>query len=249
MKVELQPAYTLHSRAYRDTSALVDFFTADYGRVTVVVRGVYGKNKKNALQRAAIQPHTPLIVSWFGRGDLKTLTAMESVALPFQLGGQRLYCAFYVNELLTRLLPANEAHQDLFPLYTHVLRDLAGSEDVEVVLRRFEFLLMESMGYLVSFERDCVSAEALVEQQHYLFRPDQGFTLYRPMAQVASAHSAPRFSSTEPVFFGADLQAIWRRDFSTPKVRAAAKKLMRYWLGHHLGDRPLKSRAFFINQK
>jgi DNA repair protein RecO (recombination protein O) len=174
---------------------------------------------------------------------------MESVALPFQLSGKRLYCAFYVNELLTRLLPANEAHHDLFPLYTHVLRDLAGTEDVEIVLRRFEFLLMESMGYLVSFERDCRSSEALVAQQYYLFRPDQGFSLCRSTVPASSAHAASRLSMREQVFSGADLAAIWQRDFSAPKVRLAAKKLMRHWLGHYLGDRPLKSRAFFINQK
>ena len=33
MRVDLQPAYVLHSRPYRDTSAIIELFTPEYGDV------------------------------------------------------------------------------------------------------------------------------------------------------------------------------------------------------------------------
>ena len=35
-----EPAYVLHVRAYRETSAIIDLLTLQHGRVSVVARGV-----------------------------------------------------------------------------------------------------------------------------------------------------------------------------------------------------------------
>ena len=37
-RVSLQPAYVLHRRPYRETSFLVDLFTKEFGRITVVAQ-------------------------------------------------------------------------------------------------------------------------------------------------------------------------------------------------------------------
>jgi len=42
-KVQLQPAYVLHHRPYRDTSRILELFTRDYGRVSVFARGAREK--------------------------------------------------------------------------------------------------------------------------------------------------------------------------------------------------------------
>mgnify|MGYP000668136443 CR=1 FL=1 len=39
MRVSLQPAFVLHSRPYRDTSLLLEVFTAEYGRLSLVGKG------------------------------------------------------------------------------------------------------------------------------------------------------------------------------------------------------------------
>ncbi|MGD8526309.1 MAG: recombination protein O N-terminal domain-containing protein, partial [Thioalkalispiraceae bacterium] len=38
-KVELQHGYVLHARPYRDTSSLLEIFSRDYGRQSLVARG------------------------------------------------------------------------------------------------------------------------------------------------------------------------------------------------------------------
>ena len=53
----LQPGYVLHSRMYRDTSLLLEVFTAQQGRVSLVARGARRRSRKGSraalLQRVA----------------------------------------------------------------------------------------------------------------------------------------------------------------------------------------------------
>ena len=51
-RVSLQEGFVLHTRAYRETSALVDVFTKEYGVVRLVARGIKRKssNKTNITQ-------------------------------------------------------------------------------------------------------------------------------------------------------------------------------------------------------
>src|SRR5687768_9238900 len=64
---QLQPALVLSTRAYRETSRLVEAFTAEQGRVGLVARGVRGPRSRLA---ALLQPLQPLLVSWTEGGDL-----------------------------------------------------------------------------------------------------------------------------------------------------------------------------------
>lgn len=66
---EQEPAYVIHRRPWRETSLLVDLFTLNHGRLSVVARGASGS--KSAL-KAQLQPFQPLLLDWVGRGDLKT---------------------------------------------------------------------------------------------------------------------------------------------------------------------------------
>lgn len=75
-RVSLQPAFILHGRDFRDSSRLLDIFTLDYGRVTLVAKGA--RSARSKLQ-GVLEPFTPLIISWSGKGDVQTLTGAESV--------------------------------------------------------------------------------------------------------------------------------------------------------------------------
>ena len=75
-RVQLQPAYVLHQRPYRDTSRIVDLFTRDHGRMTVFARGVRGGKAGLA---AALQAFQPILVSWSGKGEAGQLNALETL--------------------------------------------------------------------------------------------------------------------------------------------------------------------------
>ena len=70
-----QPGYILHSKPWRDSSLLVDLFTQNFGRKTVIVKGA--RQVKKGRARWVLQPFTPLLFSWVGRCDLKILTDVE----------------------------------------------------------------------------------------------------------------------------------------------------------------------------
>ena len=74
-RIEGEPAYVLHARAFRETSQLLEVFSAGHGRMGLLARGA--KGGKGGGRAALLQPFTPLIVSWQGRGELPQLVDVE----------------------------------------------------------------------------------------------------------------------------------------------------------------------------
>lgn len=233
MKAELQSGYVLHTRAWRDSSLLVEYFSREMGRVSFVARGAKSRKSRGGAGAALLQPFTPLQCSWSGRSQLKTLTGCESLGPALPLRERRLYSALYMNELLARLLHHEDPHQNLFDHYAAVLSLLAGDQGEEIPLRRFELVLLAELGYGFDLTSDGLSGEAVAEEAWYRFDGEHGM--------VRSEDGA---DDRQPRYRGADLCQISRGDFSGT-ARLCAKRLMRQALAAHLGDRPLRSRELF----
>lgn len=233
-RVELQPAYILHTRPYRNTSMLVDLLTPVYGRVSGVAKGVRGASKAAKQKRASFQPFTPLLVSWSGKSELKSIIHFETERTPLQLTGKKLFSALYINELLCRLLQQHEESQQLFVLYQLALQQLVAEETIDIVLRRFELALLACLGYGIELGIDSETGAAIVADRDYRYDADQGFRLFSAVAEPLAGE----------IFAGADLLALAQADY-TPQVRQMAKRLCRLALGFHLGGKPLKSRDLF----
>lgn len=148
-----QATYVLHSRPYKETSALVDFFTP-LGRLRAVLRGARGK--AGALAR----PFVPLEAEWRGRGELKTVARLESAGVPNLLNGQALFSGLYLNELLIRLLPAEDPQPEIFAHYAATLPLLAAGRPIEPLLRAFEWRLLEQLGYGFALDVDINGARS-----------------------------------------------------------------------------------------
>ena len=136
-----EPCVVLHTRPYLENSLLVSLLSLKHGKVAAVAKGVRGNRRGRVLQ-----PFSCLSVGWVGKSSLVTLTSFES-SRQIWLQGDRLAAAFYVAELVSRLV----GERDSFPrLYTGVvwaidsLGDVA--MDLEVILRSFEKLLLEELG-------------------------------------------------------------------------------------------------------
>lgn len=220
-------AFVLHSRPYKETSALVDFLTAE-GRLRAVLRGARGKSGSLA------RPFLALELELRGLGELKTVARLEAGGIPHLLSGDALFSGLYLNELLVRLLPAEDPHPALFEHYAATLAALAAGRPLEPLLRAFEWRLLDDLGYGFALDRDCrgqpIEAAAL-----YQWLPEVGFQV---IAQWQPG-----------LFHGRELLALAAADWQTPGALAAAKRLMRQALAPHLGGRPLASRELFINRK
>jgi len=231
-RVALQPAYVLHTQPFQNTSLLVDFFTMDYGRVRAVAKGARSAKSK---YRSLLQAFQPLLVSLSGRGELKTLTGIESSVAAMQLSGQRLFSGMYINELLARLLMNHVEHKQLYLAYQDSLVALKGSSDLQLLLRQFELCVLSELGYGINLESDCRSHAAIEASGSYRFTPDVGFERLSDEGEHGSIK----------VYTGAHIVALRDLDLSDEQAAKTAKRLLRTALAAHLGGKPLNSRSLF----
>lgn len=228
MRVELHPGFVLHRRPYRETSALIELLSALHGRVAVVARGA---RRRTSHWREALLPFRPLAVAWSGRGELGTLTAAEAEEPALPLAGRGLASAFYLNELLVRLLPRHDPCAGLYARYAWALARLAAGDAEEPVLRVFEKDLLEVLGYGPVLDREARSGAPIVAEARYLYEVEAG-----PVR-------AERVEGEAVAVGGRTLMALAANRLEDPETLAEAKRLMRFLLRPHLGARPLASRA------
>ena len=228
-------AYVLHSRAYRNTSLLIDVLTRQHGRLSMVAKGA---KRGNSPLAGKLQPYQSLFIEWGGQNELVTLYKAETDSRSHQtLAGDALYHGFYLNELLMRLLHRHDPHPELFDHYAHCLDALVHSEHKDVPLRYFELHLLESLGYAMNLLQDVHSDELVSREQDYHYLIEQG-----PVLSNGQATESLRVS-------GATLFALAEHSLSQDRQRNEAKLLMRAVLDHYLGERPLKARELMQSRK
>ena len=252
----LVEAFILHGRKYRDTSMIVELFTRDEGRLPAVVRSVRGKKSRIA---GYIQPFTRLLVSWYGRGELKTVRTMDFPWRGPELEGEQLLTGLYVNELLVRLVGKYEPLPEVFDAYGPLMHRIGSKTDMPAALRRFELLLLQELGYGITFESEAHTGKPVSADAFYRYVPDEGF--HRVVDGVAeSPHFTGGSYSPNGVYFpdgsrdpwtfkGAQLMAIGEGSFAEPEVDASAKRIIRSSFAALLGERKLKSRELFGKAK
>ncbi len=224
-----QRAFVLHRKPYGESSLLVDIFTEESGRLTLLAKGARGKRSP---WKSVLQPFTPLLVRWSGKGALKILTRAEAASISLPLQNAALYSGFYVNEIMIRLLEKETAYPALFQDYLMCLTGLTQyPANLEATLRTFEFKLLDYLGYGIDFCHCIGTGKPVDENMTYQYRAERGF-----IASIAKDNMT---------FYGKELLAFAVRDFSDPQVKAAAKRFMRVVLKNYLGDKPLKSRELF----
>lgn len=228
-RFDLQPAYVLHQRPYRNTSLLLEIFSRDQGRLGLVARGA-----RKGARAALLQPFMALNMSWTLRDDLGTLVDVERRARPAPaMQGEALICGFYLNELLMRLCHRHDPQTELFQAYEQGLAELSLAGP-EAALRRFELQLLNSLGYGLQLDADSDDGEPIEAGQVYCYRPESGPVRWRPGADGVRVD-------------GASLRALAAGEFGEAAVLADARRLLRACLRPLLGDRPLRSRELYVS--
>lgn len=230
-RVDLTSVYILHTRLFRNTSLIVELFSQTHGRISVVARSARGPQSR---YKGQLQLFSPMLASWFGLHELKTLGNTELNGMPLQLNQHALFCGFYLNELIIRLLQKEDPHPTLFHLYQNSLCKLEKNvNNLPAILRLFEKKLLEELGYGLPLTFEAKTREKIQSDCTYEFIPNQGFFL----REVAG--------NNKLYFSGNDLIAIACEKFDDESVLTAAKKLMRITLTSLLGNNPLNSRMLF----
>ena len=224
---DAHPAFVLHSYPFRETSLVIEAFIRDHGRVALVARGA--RRPKSAL-RGVLLPFQPLLLSWSGKRELRTLVRAEWQGGYAPLRGQALICGFYLNELLLKLTPRDDPHEGLFAAYGETLAALAGGVDQAAALRRFEMALLRELGYGVVLDRDVERDEPVASEQTYVYVVELG-----PVSVAAAPGNGVKLSGQTLI----DMQS---GTFTSPATQQQSKVLMRALINHYLGDQVLHTR-------
>ncbi|EDP45804.1 DNA repair protein RecO [Rickettsiella grylli] len=231
---QLQAAYILHTRPYRDTSLLIDAFTAQHGRISLIAKGARGIRGKKSRFKGTLQAFVPLLLSWRGKTDLLSLINAEPHMFPLPpLTGPLLACGFYLNELLTYLLYRYDPYPELFHAYQTTLYRLF--DNPMFALRLFEKKLLAELGYALSLNKESRTHQALLPHQFYQFIPSQGLV-------DCFNQSIPQ----QFIFSGASLLAMHHESWDTPSHLLDAKRLFRLALNYLLEGKTIRSRELFI---
>ena len=234
MRIDKEPAFILHARFYKETSLLLDIFTRNYGRVSMLAKGA---RRAHSDLRGKLLAFQPLEVSFYGKNELKNLTLVEwqgGVALP---QGNALFCAYYANELLRFFLQPSDSNAALFDEYFVLIASLGGAENslnLEKILRNFEVALLKLLGYSPFWGKDS-KERAIAANVNYCYQLENGTLLPENVGDFAQGI----------IISGQTLIDIYHRHFENPETCRQAKVLMRRIFAHHLDGKNFLSREIF----
>ena len=229
MTVDFSPAFILHQRVFRESSFLLDIFSRDHGRISLIAKGV---RKQKRSQAGLLQIYQPLLLSWQGRSDLQTLTAVEPNGPAYLLRAESALCGLYINELMMKLLPLGESESNLYIDYQKALFGLQESLQNEITLRLFEKQLLSHLGYGLVLDQDVETGEPIDDGKDYYYVADEGLYCWQ------TGQQRNRIS-------GRSLQhLVTEQDFDEKSLNEI-KQLMRMVIHFYLGDKPLRSRELF----
>jgi DNA repair protein RecO (recombination protein O) len=237
-----EPAFVLHRYDWSETSLILEVFTRNHGRIALVAKGA---KRPTSSFRPILMPLQPLLISYGGDAEIRTLKSAEWRGGHVMPTGDALLSGYYLNELLLTLLVRDDPHPRLFEIYACVVQILASEheEALQAALRTWELLLLREVGLLPQLDRQTLTLAALDLSLHYTLVPEGGLRL---------AHSEDR----------ATLEgAQWLRlqetlEDSTPftttlrvcaELMAELKPQLRHLLHYHCGVRTLRSRQMMLD--
>lgn len=257
-------AYVLHQYDWSETSLIVELFTRAQGRVVVAAKGA---KRPTSNFRALLLPFQPVQVL-LGKtpadeqGEVHNLRSVEWAGGRPLLAPGSLLNAYYLNELLLKLLPRQDAHPALFDAYADTLAALAEAAtvaaaaaapnapnaprtpaattpagDEAAVLRAFELQLLRALGWLPDLSGATLTAEPV--------RPASLYTLHPEAGLLADPQGLPGalWVALEAALVHADASghgAALRQ--ACAGLASALRGPLRGLLHYHLGHAPLRTR-------
>jgi DNA repair protein RecO (recombination protein O) len=229
-KQENEIVYVLHTYPFKETSLIIEIFSKVHGRISIVAKGA---RRPRSLVRGMLQSFQSLQATWSGQGEMKTLHSIDWCDALLQIEGDALICGFYINELLMRLLPKEDPHETLFDFYHQTMELLSKKDNLSVTLRRFELRLLQELGYELPLIND-ENGESINPNKTYSYEVGYG-----PIETKNSTQGI--------ALLGKTLIDMASDDYRDPKTEIQSKQLMRYLIGHYIGDKPLNSKQLFLH--
>ena len=150
---------------FGEADRLLTIFTEKYGLIRVIAKGVKKPLSKLAGHIELFCLTDFLIVE--GK-NLDLLTGAEIRKCFFNLRDNIAPTskAFYLAEIVIRMLPESEPHPNIFKLFDDVLENL-NSQNSDLLVVYFEINILNELGYLPELHKCVGCGEKLKEQKNY----------------------------------------------------------------------------------
>lgn len=238
-----EPAFVLHRYDWSESSLILEVFTQHHGRIALVAKGV---KRPTSQFRPVLLPLQPLLLSWGGDAEVRTLKAAQWQGGHVMPTGEALLSGSYLNELLMRLLARDDAHPALFGHYRLAVQLLAERPDVQqLILRAFELLLLREVGFLPDLAREGSSLAALDPQAPYVLAPDHGL---RP-AHASDSHPLTGAQCQDLQTALADPAPFMTTLRACAPCLSALRPQLRQLLHHHCDVRMFKTRQLMLDMQ
>lgn len=237
-------AYVLHRWDWSETSLILDVFSREQGRLTVVAKGA---KRPYSQLRPALLPFQRILAAVSRprdeAADIHTLRHAEWAGGGPMLGGAALFSGFYLNELLMKLLARHDPHPRLFDAYAATLPALASGHDAlaEAALRAFELVLLQEIGVLPQLDLHTTTRRPLDDAEACALRPELGVVEAAPGEPALSGALLHRLQAA---LDDGDLAAL---QAECAQGRSALKQFLRGLLHYHLGSPRLRTREVMID--
>ena len=254
-------AFVLHQYDWSESSLIVDLLTREQGRLVVVAKGA---KRPYSQLRAVLMPFNRIQVS-VGRGqragdatadpsnEIQTLRSAEWAGGAATPSGAHLFSAFYLNELLIKLLARQDPHPALFDVYADTLLSLAGADSQrdllreagaayvaassseeargQAALRAFEMRLLREIGLLPDLSLVTSTLAAVDPAQRYRLNADSGVCTTSRLADGELPGSS--LIDVQAALQHGSLPALQQACLpSLPAWRTALRGMLQYHLGH-----------------
>ncbi len=220
--------WVLHRRPWRETSALVDVLTADFGRLGLVAKGARGQRSP---WRGLVEPFVPLSLDYSQKGEMGTLRSLEPNGHRVALTGVSLWSGLYANELVLCLIDRDEPMDGLFAAYSILMSELGSVSHPGPALRVFEWRVLTLLGVAPSLVEQAHALGPIVATGHYRLESEAGF--------VASPTAGRDTVSGEAIGWLANPS----QNAEAPDLAQQALRITRQLIDHQLAGRTLKTRS------
>jgi DNA repair protein RecO (recombination protein O) len=225
METKAAHAWIIHKNNSGETSINLTLFTAERGLIICLYKG--GRTLK---KQAILHPFTPIWVFIKTYPTRNYVQRIEHEAPTMPLSGEALISGIYINELLYRILPVEVPCQPLFEAYLITLRGLAfakNRQEIEPLLRRFEWTLLDTCGYSISLTQEAKTQQPIEAENYYQFVDGLGL--------INASHGLP----------GSHIIAISQDQLTDPDTLKVAKFLMRKAINSLLEGVEIKARNLY----
>ncbi len=159
--------YVLKITPYRESSNLYEAVAKDYGKLTLMHKGVKANNRRNSLEL-----FTSYKINFSGKGSIKFLRDSEIIERKC-LSEVHKIIGMYFNELMFYLTKNDYQIERLYDHYDTSLGNLSKSDNYLEDLNTYEIGILILVGHYLIFDQD-IDGKFVEENYKYSYIPEQG---------------------------------------------------------------------------